>query len=62
VRVGFTGAGATGKSTVIREIALLSDCPPILTSVARGVFAERGLSSESQQDAMTPAERWDLQM
>lgn len=60
--VGFTGAGATGKSTVLNAIRDIPRCPPILTSVARRVFAERGLKTEADQDALSPAARWDLQM
>lgn len=59
--IGFTGAGATGKSTVLNAIRDLPGCPPILTSVSRRVFAERGLASEADQDALSPADRWALQ-
>lgn len=59
--VGFTGAGATGKSTVLDAIRGLPGCPPILTSVSRRVFAERGLRTESDQDDLSPTERWELQ-
>lgn len=59
MRVGFCGAGGTGKTTTAE---LLKDKLglPFIPSVARDIFKRRGLTEASQR-AMTVAEKLDLQ-
>lgn len=58
MKVGFIGAGGTGKTTVL---GLLKDCGvPVMAGVSRGVFKERNLTEDSQL-TMTPQEKWELQ-
>lgn len=58
MRIGFVGAGATGKST---SLNLLPDLGlEKVRSVVRSVFQEEGLK-EADQLTMTGDERWKLQ-
>lgn len=58
MKVGFIGAGGTGKTTVAN---LLTDLGiPVMPSVARDVFKEQNLT-EASQLAMTQQENWTLQ-
>lgn len=59
MRIGFTGAGGTGKTTTAKIVAERLGIP-FLPSVSRGVFAQFGLTESSQND-MTPAQLLELQ-
>lgn len=58
MKIGFIGAGGTGKTTVINELKDLGY--PLFPSVARSVFKARGIT-EADQWKMSPLELWDLQ-
>jgi hypothetical protein len=59
MRIGFTGVGGTGKSTTMELIRETLDLP-VLGSTSRSVF-EKWNISESDQEKMTPQEKWKLQ-
>jgi AAA domain len=59
MRIGISGAGATGKSTVMQMVAAELGIP-MLPSVVRGVFARHGLNEKDQLN-MLPSEAWELQ-
>lgn len=65
MRIGFTGAGGTGKSTtlaiVVRMLEAFGMGVPVLGSVTRSVFQRRGLT-EADQESMSPEDRLNLQM
>lgn len=60
MRIGFIGAGATGKTTVGKVVSEKSGLP-FVPSVSREVFKSRGLV-EADQLNMTGFEKLDLQM
>lgn len=63
-RIGFTGTGGTGKSTVlnlIKDDAETELGTKLLPSVARKVFAEFD-ANESDQDSWSPHKKLDLQL
>lgn len=60
VRIGFTGAGGTGKTTTLELVKEECGLPP-LPSTTRAVFAAFGVEREEDQDSMTPTERRRLQ-
>lgn len=64
MRIGFTGTGGTGKTTVLRLISdRLEQAHGIgaLPSVTRSVFERFGLT-ESDQESMDPFQRLELQL
>lgn len=63
MRVGITGAGATGKSTLLqrcRQDTFFKDYK-FLGSVTRDVFKEVGVDGELAQHQRTPQQNYDLQ-
>lgn len=59
MKIGFIGAGGTGKTTVATALAEKLGLN-YHQSVPRSVFQARGLT-EADQRSMTPAQIWDLQ-
>lgn len=59
LRIGMTGAGGTGKTTLAELISAKYDIP-FLGSVSRGVFSSRSLT-EVDQLSMTPVQQLELQ-
>jgi len=59
MRVGHTGTGSTGKTTLAKELASILDLD-YKPSVVREVFAQFGWTEENQRRA-TPEECWRLQ-
>ena len=60
MKVAFTGAGGTGKTTLATYAAKKWELP-FLTNVAREVMQSRGIENESAQNAMSPEALLDLQ-
>lgn len=62
-RIGFTGAGGTGKTTVLNVLDLNEYVRglPRLSSPTRAVFARWGIT-EADQESMTPDDKLRLQM
>lgn len=58
-RVGFTGAGATGKTTTANLISPWLGMP-LVPGVARGVLVERGIDERTQLH-MSNTDKWELQ-
>lgn len=61
VRIGFTGAGGTGKSTLAQYISEKWGLP-FHPSVSRQVFKEMGIECEADQNGASPALLYKLQM
>lgn len=59
MKIGFCGAGGTGKSSVLKALEGKINIP-FLPSVARSVYERRGIT-EPDQLKMTPAQLWELQ-
>lgn len=61
MKIGFVGAGGTGKTTVAK---LLAECTglPFIPSPSRGVFEKHGVKTEDDQLRMSAQQRLDLQM
>jgi len=59
MRIGHTGTGSTGKTTLAKALADVLDLD-YRPSVVREVFAEFGWTEENQRKA-TPADCWRLQ-
>jgi len=59
MRIGHTGTGSTGKTTLAKELGEVLDLD-YKPSVVREVFAQFGWTEENQRRA-TPAECWRLQ-
>jgi thymidylate kinase len=59
MKIGFTGAGGTGKTTTMELVKELIPLP-VLPSGTRDVYRERGVI-ESDQESMSPQEKLDLQ-
>lgn len=60
MRVSFTGAGGTGKTTLAKQVSERWGIPYI-TNVARRVMEEKGIANETAQNAMSPDALLDLQ-
>lgn len=61
MRIGFTGTGGAGKTTTLNSMVKADPTlPPVLLSRTRRVFERWGLT-ESQQEDMSPEDRWLLQ-
>jgi len=60
MKVAFTGAGGTGKTTLATYAAKKWELP-FLTNVAREVMQSRGIENESAQNAMSHEALLDLQ-
>lgn len=58
-KIGFVGAGATGKTTTLEVLQPLLGLP-VYGSVVRGVFKERGVT-EYAQNRMSENDKWLLQ-
>ena len=58
-RIGLTGSGSSGKSSLAVELSKALEIP-FVSSVSRSVFEARGLK-ESDQHNLTPVERFSLQ-
>jgi nicotinamide riboside kinase len=62
LKVGFLGAGGTGKTTVAKLLEANSSIPEKFHgSVSRPTFEKFGIRTEADQMNMTPAQRWELQ-
>lgn len=60
MRIGFLGAGASGK-TVTGRLVADSLGATFVPSVSREVFLERGITQEAMQHGMRPGQLLDLQ-
>jgi hypothetical protein len=60
MKIGFTGAGGTGKTTVLKLLEGMDLALPVFPSVVRGVYQKWGLK-ETDQANMLPTDRWKLQ-
>jgi nicotinamide riboside kinase len=60
MKIAFTGAGGTGKTT-LATYASEKWGLPFLTNVAREVMRQKGIESETSQNDMTPEALLDLQ-
>lgn len=60
MKIGFIGAGGTGKTTVLHLVADRLGLKP-LPSVVRGVFEEFGVKQEAEQLTWTTERKWELQ-
>lgn len=59
MKVGFIGAGGTGKTSVLNALRGKISIP-ILPSVTKDILRENNIT-EADQNRMTPEERWILQ-
>lgn len=59
MKIGFTGAGSTGKTTTLELIKDKLDIP-VLPSTTRQVFEKWGIN-EDAQETMSSEEKWKLQ-
>ena len=59
MKIGFTGAGSTGKTTTLE---LIKDhiSIPVLPSTTRQVFERWGINEDAQEN-MSPEDKWKLQ-
>lgn len=60
MKIGFVGAGGTGKSTTAKLLAERLKLP-LIESPSRGVFKKHGVTTEDAQNAMTAEQRYALQ-
>ncbi len=60
MKIAFTGAGGTGKTTLAKHVSATWGVP-FLTNVAREVMKARGIENETAQNAMSNHELLDLQ-
>jgi nicotinamide riboside kinase len=60
MKIAFTGAGGTGKTTLAEHVSQQWGLP-FLTNVAREVMKERGIANEAAQNEMSPEALLDLQ-
>lgn len=61
MKIGFTGAGGTGKTTTAKLLAGMSGLP-FIPSPSRAVFEKRGVKTEDDQRNLSPEGRLLLQM
>lgn len=62
LKVGFIGAGGTGKTSVLDILAADCSIPEeVCGSVVRNTFKRLGISNETAQHSMTNDELWYLQ-
>jgi len=59
IKIGFIGAGGTGKTSVARILHHLPE--PFRPSIVRATMAAHGVTSEADQLGMSEEERWCLQ-
>lgn len=59
MRIGFMGAGGTGKSTTLKELTDID--LPVLGSVTRSIMNAEGVASEAEQESWGPRDKWNLQ-
>ena len=60
MKIAFTGAGGTGKTTLAKHLSEKWGVPYV-GSVSREVMAEQGISSEAEQASMTDEQLLVLQ-
>jgi len=60
MKIAFTGAGGTGKTTLAEQVSKKWGVP-FLTNVAREVMKQKGIENETAQNDMTPEALLDLQ-
>lgn len=60
MRIGFCGAGGTGKSTTAKLLAQEIGMP-LVPSPSRSCFKKHGVKTEDDQNAMSPEQRYSLQ-
>lgn len=61
MKIGFTGAGGTGKTTLAKTLAAVTG-ETFMPSPSRACFEKHGVKSEDDQRNMTPEARYALQM
>lgn len=60
MKIAFTGAGGTGKTTLAKEVSATWGLP-FITNVARQVMAETGIENEESQNSMSAESLLELQ-
>lgn len=60
MKIGFCGAGGTGKSTTAKMLQEATGYP-LRISPSRAVFALHGCTTEDQQALLSPEGRYDIQ-
>lgn len=61
MKIGFCGAGGTGKSTLAKAISEMHKLP-FMKSPSRECFEKHGVLTEDAQRALTPKQRFALQL
>ena len=60
MKIAFTGAGGTGKTTLAQQVSKTWGLP-YLTNTAREIMKARGIENETAQNNMSPEALLDLQ-
>ena len=61
MKIGFCGAGGTGKSSLAPELAKRMDLP-LIKSPSRAMFKKHKIETEDAQNEMSSQDRWALQL